>query len=407
MGNEIKKLLDDVAFKIGVLRKANELFSDKLAPKFNIFDYLRTDEMGLSRCIADLLNPNGKHGQGHLFLAEFIQLVGTESWSSVEVNNCRASLEKQANGERRIDIYLQFESGEIIGIENKPWADDQKNQLKDYADFIAKEALGKKWLLIYLSNRDPSESEYSISNEKQEELEESNNFVWLDYSGLVDWLERCAQKSKALAVRVFIEELAKFIRTKVNGELDMSEKKTIKEVILASDKNLESALQVSNMIEATKKDLIKKFQADLSGKIDSNHFAVEWKPDSKFGRPWYGFIIKFIKGKYENFGLCFEFESANLQGFFWGIRRVDEHIKRDIETWARINEIMSQRFGDGKNTLWWPWNRSIETRSELGSAFLNWNTNPIPWIAINNNELAEKIIQILNDVCNVLENKQN
>ena len=36
----------------------------ELAPRFNVFDYVRDDELGLSRIIADLLNPNAKHGQG-------------------------------------------------------------------------------------------------------------------------------------------------------------------------------------------------------------------------------------------------------------------------------------------------------------------------------------------------------
>lgn len=39
-----------------------------LARRFNVFDYLRTDELGLSRIIADLLDPAGTHGQGALFL---------------------------------------------------------------------------------------------------------------------------------------------------------------------------------------------------------------------------------------------------------------------------------------------------------------------------------------------------
>ena len=39
----------------------------KLAPRFNNLDYLRDDELGLSRIIADLLNPKASHGQGVLF----------------------------------------------------------------------------------------------------------------------------------------------------------------------------------------------------------------------------------------------------------------------------------------------------------------------------------------------------
>lgn len=40
----------------------------QLARRFNVFHYLSTIEVGLSRIIADLLNPEARHGQGTLFL---------------------------------------------------------------------------------------------------------------------------------------------------------------------------------------------------------------------------------------------------------------------------------------------------------------------------------------------------
>jgi len=39
-----------------------------LASRFNAFNYLRVDELGLSRVIADLLDPTAGHGQGTRFL---------------------------------------------------------------------------------------------------------------------------------------------------------------------------------------------------------------------------------------------------------------------------------------------------------------------------------------------------
>ena len=36
----------------------------KASARFNNLDYLRDDELGLSRIIADLLNPKASHGQG-------------------------------------------------------------------------------------------------------------------------------------------------------------------------------------------------------------------------------------------------------------------------------------------------------------------------------------------------------
>lgn len=55
MTQQIEELLNDVGFRLATLKEARSRFSDQLAPEFRIFDYLRTDEMGLSTCIASLL----------------------------------------------------------------------------------------------------------------------------------------------------------------------------------------------------------------------------------------------------------------------------------------------------------------------------------------------------------------
>ncbi len=104
MHHQINLLIEQITFKIGTLKEARSRFADRLAPDFSIFDYLRTDEMGLSRCIADMLNPNGKHGQNEVFLEAFLKLLKID-WPA-NTKTCSVELEKQANEQRRIDIYL-------------------------------------------------------------------------------------------------------------------------------------------------------------------------------------------------------------------------------------------------------------------------------------------------------------
>ncbi len=91
--------------------------------------------MGISRVFADLLNPHGRHGQNKLFLDAFSGKIGEDyQWIS-SANDWNVGTEKQANGQRYIDIYLSSSSG-VIGIENKPWARDQENQISDYAEYL-------------------------------------------------------------------------------------------------------------------------------------------------------------------------------------------------------------------------------------------------------------------------------
>lgn len=387
MQEQIKSLLKEVTFKVATLNEARERFADRLAPDFSIFDYLRTDEMGLSRCIASLLDPTEKHGQKAVFLELFLEKIHWEGDTKIH----SVSLEEQANGQRRIDIYLQFKSGEIIGIENKPWAGDQENQLSDYASFIKKEAKGNKWLLIYLSNNEPSEYG-GIGKEKKKQLEDEKNFAQLDYTSVIGWLEDCACKSKALIVRLFIEELAKFIRMNVNGELEMSEENEIKSLILASPQNVESAFHVSLVMRSVKEALLQEFHDDLRNKTKAKGFELIW--DEAMSKGWRGspgFGMKFSKE--QNLYLRFEFDSSGLHDLYWGIAREHDSVKKDDVIWKKISEVMSDQFGLSGKSVRWPWWSWID-KKEFSDDYRHWDTNETPWILINKGELAEKFVDL-------------
>ena len=129
--------------------------------------------------------PKGTHGQGSVFLDAFLErFFPDESFRAVS-QDCSVRTEKIANGQRRIDIYLESPSF-IIGIENKPWAADQDGQLRDYAEFLTKESRGKKWMLIYLSNR--ASSDRSISPDERDKLICAGNLVEKSFIEIEDYV---------------------------------------------------------------------------------------------------------------------------------------------------------------------------------------------------------------------------
>lgn len=386
MQDQVNNLLKQVTFATATLKKTRNRFSDRLAPDFSIFDYLRTDEIGLSRCIAGMLDPKGTHGQKSVFLEAFLARL---NWpAKTEIRSIE--LEKQVNGQRRIDIYLRFENGEIIGIENKPWAGDQKNQLSDYAAFIEKEAGGRQWCLIYLSNYDPSGD--SGIKDKQEVLENEGKFIRLNFPVIIEWLEECACKSKALVVRLFIEELTKFIRSHVNGELEMSEENEIKNIVLASSETLASAFHITSAMTKVKEALLKEFQDSLKEKLTIKGYELIW--DDAMTKGWRrccGFGVKFSKE--HNLYLRFEFEYSGLDCLYWGIRRESDSIKKIDVIWSDINEVMSAQFSPGKIIDWWPWWNWADTK-EFSQAYRNWYSSETPWIAIKEKKLADEIVEL-------------
>lgn len=98
----------------------------------NLFTMLRSanEEVALhSRFIAFLLDPEGDHGQGDLFLRLFMEECGHPDFQ-MKTKTARVRREYQ-----NIDIYITDGNNHII-IENKIWAGDQKNQIKRYIEII-------------------------------------------------------------------------------------------------------------------------------------------------------------------------------------------------------------------------------------------------------------------------------
>lgn len=389
MTQQIEQLLEDVRFKIGTLREARSRFADQLAPEFRIFDFLRTDEMGLSLCIASLLNPKGKHGQGSVFLDAFLKILGDKASWATNFQDCQVLTEKQANGQRRIDIYLEFKNG-IIGIENKPWADCQENQLTDYADFLKKTSVSADWLLVFLSERDPNKR--SLTIERRKELEDDGKFVQRDYGRIIEWLETCACKSKASVVRVFIEELAKFVRTSIKGEIEMSDEREVTSAVLKSSETLGSAFQISKVMDAVKKELLKKFHGDLVIGLENKGLKLaDWGLNNWQSNT--GFNIQFGNSE-QNLYLRFEFDKTNLTSFFWGIYGKSNKY-HNATVWGEVSALMTAEFYSGKSSKpspWWPWYSEFD--NEFDAEMKNWSISEKPWIMIRDGEMASKIIDL-------------
>ena len=148
------------------------------AQRFNALSYLRNDEIGLSKIIADLLDPTSEHSQGAVFLEAMLDLLSisrkrsdTDPLSAEkrylgfeEISNIRVQTERSTNTGRQIDISVDFvidhDLPYCLAFENKPYnATDQPDQCKDYLEFLNQE-YGRHFRLIYLppQERMPSKS---------------------------------------------------------------------------------------------------------------------------------------------------------------------------------------------------------------------------------------------------------
>lgn len=127
--------------------------------KYNVFytlDIWNKEVILHSRFIADLLNPRGYHNKRILFLQQFIKILKKNISVDIDIESIKTvSCEESITNSRRLDIVIRDKSDNLIIIENKIFAYDQKEQLYDYSKTPCK----GKILLLYLTinGEDPSE----------------------------------------------------------------------------------------------------------------------------------------------------------------------------------------------------------------------------------------------------------
>jgi hypothetical protein len=213
----ISSFFHQLAFKIAIANRSQKQLDVYLATSMNIVrDYVQPDENRISDMLADLLTPNGPHGQGPAFLELFLKQVG---FSAIAAHSEFAKLrEHTTNSGRRIDLFLPFAGGKAIGIENKPFADDQLNQVNDYCDYLDSRFAGR-YVLFYLTPEGTEPPIHSISAEKREALLAEGKLRCISYQvDITRWLESCFKECKAEKVRWLLRDFIDFIDERLGDE---------------------------------------------------------------------------------------------------------------------------------------------------------------------------------------------
>ncbi len=216
---QLLTFLRQMQFRFNILDETRKEMNVYLAKKFNVFKYVSPNENKISDIIADFLNPEGDHGQGALFLEEFIKILKAPTDVETLVGNKVSIIRENAtdgilNPQRRIDILVKFQQSPfLLGIENKPSAMDQPAQLSDYADHLNVKS-GGEFFLVYLSGNGSEPSENSIAPTRLSNLKSQNRFATLSYRNqLVNWLVSCKRKCEAEKIRWFIQDFIEYIET--------------------------------------------------------------------------------------------------------------------------------------------------------------------------------------------------
>ncbi len=194
-----------------LLQYQNDISKEKeeLVPDFNLLRIISPKELHLSRIIAELLNPNGRHEQKEIFLKKFVQkFIQNKRKLSFQKVNVFLEFGKNVNGQ--IDILVDFDGDYAIAIENKPFADDQNKQIIRYVDYLQNN-YDENYTMIYLSTFGQAPTDKSLSKEGKENL--GNKFVIISYQDIRDWLIETSTliNPKSKRLKLLINELVEYI----------------------------------------------------------------------------------------------------------------------------------------------------------------------------------------------------
>jgi len=209
---------------VEIASTAQERIDLYVATTFSVFSYFKENEGVISRIFADLLDPNGSHGQGTAFLRCFLNEVDVGGKKHIRqlaaygnLTNCRVETEHSftvSGRSRRIDIVLRF--GDLwIAIENKPWAGEQADQVSEYIGYVHDSDPGA--CILYLSG-DGEDAKTAPSNKTQ--------YLTVPYGrqndgpSVENWITECLAVSQADRVRWFLRDISDYIKSNFDREDD-------------------------------------------------------------------------------------------------------------------------------------------------------------------------------------------
>ena len=356
--NEIDIFLNEVS----AIRKTTDSIKKRYqcftSEDFSIFELFSPNENTISNVLSYLLDPAQTHCQGRLFLDAFLNsLNGRESINRHEIfvpsfkQSIHVSTEYTIKDNRRIDIVIKSQDA-VLAIENKAYgAADQTNQLADYAKWVREEKK-TKFLLVYLSQNEPSEDSLGNSDEEREQTRELT--VNYTFKNLAETLNRCTPQIKSEKVRVFVECMILYIRSYICGEVTVPNNFLIESIGNDLDK-IAAVLEIRNnfdaLIESAEMNLLEELTKQVQKEFGDDIKVIR----SESLRQRYGGIdFYFNKANHGHWALRFEADNPEMQNMLWGVkwRQFD---RRSNDVAIKLAEVMSDTFRWSKGNTQWPW----------------------------------------------------
>ena len=234
---------------------------------YNIFTLFHdfSDEVNLhSNFIASLLDPNGDHYKGDLFLKLFLETCGIDDFS---IETSTATIFKEF---KHIDIYISDGKKHII-LENKVYAKDQPTQIARYIDTIQKEgAKDEDICVLYLHPDGKLPDNQSFGDYHTRLLGEnpSIKFKVISYGKeILEWIDKCKNEvSNITDLNVFLSQYKDVIEMIYDRYKRIDEMNNEDLVKIFKD-NYRAVSDIVSNYEQTRRKIIDEFFKNISDNL--------------------------------------------------------------------------------------------------------------------------------------------
>lgn len=388
-----KKLLKS----IGEISKKYEELEKLSGEAFNIFKVINvtSDEVRLhSKFLAELLNRNGSHGQGDVFLKLFVKQLGITldtSSTNVKVEKYIGKITDSSGG--YIDIFISDNKGQSITIENKIYAGDQDNQLLRYFNFNPNN-------ILYLTLWGDAPEDYSSSG-----LIRDEEFKRISYKeDIIDWLVSC--RKEAVELPLLREGISHYINliqllTGQTGTTKMN--KEVKEYIASSSEALKQAALIADNMNDAKVQIQWSFWESLKEKLDAEGLTflekkkVTWENVNGFYNKarnkdvYFGFWVKLFEEN--NISIHFGVELHENIYFGFTVEKKGVGGVSNLVEFNKFKNIVAEINSNYTNNEWWLGWRFTEEKLN----FRAFNTQAVFDLA-DKKKLNEKTNAITKDI---------
>ena len=359
----------------------------RLARRFNVFKYLRKDELGLSRVIADLLDPHAEHGQGTSFLNTMLEVFPETRGRfglllETAADSIRVATERWTTTGRRIDITVDIPSAKgrfCLAFENKPYAIDQDRQVKAYLKYLDEQYL-TRFLLVYLPpvHREPDEASLPQVDRKRWH----GHFKVMPYTGgdesLEGWLATCRKLCNADRVSWFLRDAELFCRQRL-GESTMTanpDTRFVRNYLSDNPSHLRAALAVHDAWLLVRAEVCERFLEHLRDTLEARletvvpdigddfHVKCRYGQEKKHGN--YLWIYRDAWVRYDDLppnrdgrsAITLQSRRGRPTNWYWGVRspkplgkmtETEQERREELAAALRRHGLSLRKYSD-----WWP-----------------------------------------------------